>query len=498
MRAETSAYSTRFPLSASTSPLGARSGSAYLAGLRDGRAIRLDAVNVADVTEDARLARSAQSIAALYDLQRRPDLQSSMLFASPSSGMPVGLAFLQPTNTSDLVRRRAAFETWADFSGGMLGRAPDFMSALISGLAAASDYFGVKERQFGENLARYHEHCREHDLCLTHALSRPVTDRAQAIHMVREEGQGIVVSGSRALATLAPFADEILIFPGPSPKQLVKDRDEDYALAFCVPVATPGLTFLCRQSLDFGQSAADHPLSVNFDEQDAVALFDHVRVPWERVFLYRDVERANDLWTQTQAFYHGVHQFLVKNTAKAEFMFGVTSLAAEAMGTDRHQHVQAMLGEIVDAIETLRAFIRAAEVDAVRGPGGTVVPNPEVAETARSYFPAVYPRLVEILQIIGASGHLVHVPAAIAESDVADVVEMHYRTGAVGGHERVRLFKLAWDAACSGFAGRQLLYERYFDGDPFRKRSARYTGYAGKDEAQQRVRAFMARSMRER
>ena len=129
MRAETSAYSTRFPLSASTSPLGARSGSAYLAGLRDGRAIRLDAVNVADVTEDARLARSAQSIAALYDLQRRPDLQSSMLFASPSSGMPVGLAFLQPTNTSDLVRRRAAFETWADFSGGMLGRAPDFMSA---------------------------------------------------------------------------------------------------------------------------------------------------------------------------------------------------------------------------------------------------------------------------------------------------------------------------------------------------------------------------------
>ena len=34
--------------------------------------------------------------------------------------------------------------------------------------------------------------------------------------------------------------------------------------------------------------------------------------------------------------------------------------------------------------------------------------------------------------------------------------------------ERAKLFHLAWDASCSAFSGRQVLYERMFGGSPVR------------------------------
>jgi 4-hydroxyphenylacetate 3-monooxygenase len=122
------------------------------------------------------------------------------------------------------------------------------------------------------------------------------------------------------------------------------------------------------------------------------------------------------------------------------------------------------------------------------------VPNPEVIDSARNYFPQLYPRLIEILQIIGASGHFAHVPESTASSEIGPLIETHYRTARMGGRERNRLFKLAWDTACSGFAGRQVLYERYFDGDLFRKRATRYMTYSRRDQTREHVNAFLHRS----
>jgi len=471
--------------------MGARSGAEYLRALRDDREIWLDGTRVKDVTADPRLGRAARSIAALYDLQSRIDLKESMTFESPSTGDGVGMAFLQPKSSQDLVRRREAFKVWADSGCGMLGRAPDFLSAIITGFASAWEFFAQGGAGYGENIVRYHADARENDWCLTHALSKPVSDSAEPLRVVAENDRGIVVSGARTLATLAPFSDEIVIFPGPTPGQLRKEDADRYAFAFCIPVATPGLKFLCRESLDDGRAVADHPLSSRFDEEDAVAVFDQVQVPYERLFLKGDSELGNGLWRGTKAYNHGVHQFTVKNLAKAEFVLGVTALVAESSGADRHPHVLGMLGEICDAVETVRAFLRAAETDTAPGPSGTVIPNPETIETARNYFPAVYPRLIEILQLIGASGHVMHVGDAMATSEVAEAVDKYYGAGELNGRERNKLLKLAWDTACSGFAGRQVLYERYFDGDPFRRRGVRYAGYTRKAEICERVQAFL-------
>jgi len=49
---------------------------------------------------------------------------------------------------------------------------------------------------------------------------------------------------------------------------------------------------------------------------------------------------------------------------------------------------------------------------------------------------------------------------------------MYLQSKSRDGAERVKLFRLAFDAAISAFAGRQNLYEYYFFGDPVRMASA--------------------------
>ena len=166
---------------------------------------------------------------------------------------------------------------------------------------------------------------------------------------------------------------------------------------------------------------------------------------------------------------------------------------AEAIGIAQTLHVQRWLGEILNAALTLRSFIRAAEADAVAGPGGVWAPDSETLLTARSFFPEVYPRLVEILQILGSSG-LANIPsqASVESPHLVEDIERFYQGATLGGTERIRLFRLAWDIACSSFGGRQVLYERYFAGDFYRNVAVHYVNY-DKRPYTDRVQAFLAR-----
>ncbi len=481
--------------------MSARNGAAYLAGLHDEREIWIDGERVKDVTRDPRLARGIRSIAALYDLQLEPSRVAEMTYISPTSGERVGLSHIQPRSIDDLIRRRNMIKTWAEWSGGMLGRSPDYLNAMVMGCAANADYFANNDPSYAQNIQRYYELVREQDLCLTHTLVAPQVNRsvhpdqqaggAVALRVIDETDGGLVLSGARILATLAPASDELLVAPAPS--RSYAGAGNPRAFAFAIPVATRGLRFICRESFDIGRSSFDHPLGSRFEEMDCTAVFDRVLVPWERVFLYGDQEYCAALFRETNIFNHAIHQFLTKNWAKAEFVLGVATLVAEAIGIAEALHVQRLLGEMLHATLTLRAFIRAAEADATPGPGGVWAPDTETLLTARSLFPEVYPRMVEILQILGSSG-LANIPsqASVESPALVEDIERFYQGATLGGTERIRLFRLAWDIACSSFAGRQVLYERYFAGDFYRNVAVHYVNH-DKGPYKRRVEAFLAR-----
>src|SRR5580693_9789860 len=163
-----------------------------------------------------------RSYAELYDMQHDPAHRDVLTYPSPTSGEPVPTSFLIPETQADLVKRRQAFKLWADRSFGMLGRTGDYLNSALMALASAQDWFAQSDPDFGANIQRYYEKVREEDLLCTHTLIPPQANRAVAgsqqgggalmAHVVREDDNGITVRGARMLATIGPFADELLVF----------------------------------------------------------------------------------------------------------------------------------------------------------------------------------------------------------------------------------------------------------------------------------------------
>ena len=457
---------------------GARRGSDVLRRLRE-RAPTLwyRGERVADVTTHEAFRGGVATLAELYDLQWQRAAEA--LFDSPTSGRSVARSFQQPRTAVELTQIGRALALAAQHTHGMMGRVPDYLNRAISGYAAGAPFLGAADSQFGANAVRLHEELREADLSLTHSLITPQANRSAgpsaqadpflAARVKQETDAGLIIRGCRMLATL-PISDALAVLPSTLLKATAEDAP--YAFGFVIPNDTPGLKFLCRESVDHGRSHFDHPLGSRFEEMDAVVVFDDVQVPWENVLLYRDVERCNDANVRTGAVAGMAHQVVVKNIAKSEFVLGVAALLVDTIGADGFQHVQEKLAELWVTLETMRALLRAAEADACADEWGVVRPAWNPLDAARNLFPRLYPRMIEIVQQLGASGLVAMPTEQDLKGPLADDIRRYYQAARADAFERIPLFRLAWDAALSAFASRQVLYERFFFGDPVRMAGA--------------------------
>jgi 4-hydroxyphenylacetate 3-monooxygenase len=479
----------------------ARTGAEYLQGLQARRTeIWLGNERISDVTAHPALRRGARSVAHLYDMQHDPALRDEMTYTSPTSGKPVGLSFITPRSLDELQRRSRMMLHWARYSGGMLGRSPDYLNVSIMAEAAAADFYAQNDPRFAENIQHYYTYIRENDLCLTHTLVNPQANRALtaaghpsaevAARIVKETDKGIMIRGARILATLGPLSDEIAVFPSTVLKAAADTAP--YAFAFAIPSDTPGLKYICRESFDYGRSSFDHPLGSRFEEMDAIVIFDDVLVPWDRVFLKADPFLCNRMFAETNAVVHMMHQVVVKNVAKAEFLLGVACLIVDAIGATEFPHVHEKIAECIVNLELMKACLRAGEADAAIDRWGVMCPHRPPLDVARNIFPKMYPRMVEILQLLSSSGLMMIPPQSALDSPISDDIERYLVVTNLGAQDRVKLFRLAWDIACSAFGGRQVLYERFFFGDPVRMASALYNVY-DKEPLMERVRQFLRR-----
>src|SRR2546425_1929366 len=479
----------------------ARTGEQYIKGLQQQeREVWLGGERVKDVTTHPGLANGVRSVAALYDMQHDPTLRDEMTYVSPTSGDRVGLSFIIPRTKLELEQRRTMMLHWARATCGMVGRSPDFMNVTFAAWSAAAEYFGRGRPEFARNIRRYYEHISENDLTLTHSLinlqrSRTISgvfnlQEGTALQVKRETDAGIVVNGARVLATLGPLADEIAVY---SPR-LARHTEphSPFALNFAIPCGTPGLKFLCRESFDLGRSHFDHPLGSRFEEMDCVVFFDDVLVPWERVFVLGDVDLLNGTPATTHSSTHTAHQGAAKNVAKCEFVLGVALLMTETLGNAQLPHSEERLGELMLYTELMKACMRAAEADARLDEWGVMCPAALPAESTRNLFMTAYPRIVEILQLLGSSSFMLTPSEADFQSPLAPEIEQYLATDTASARERVKLFRLAWDLALSAFGSRQVLYERFFASDPLTRARVLNAMYP-KDAVMQRVRDFLSR-----
>jgi len=476
----------------------ARTGEQFLKGLRGPRAVWVDGERVTDVVDHPKLNGAAHALAEVYDLQHTH--ADTCLVPDPETGEPIGASHLIPRSREDLARRHKALRQVAEYSVGLMGRTPDYMNVTYAGFAGRPDEWGVAGNEAGaERLVAYQKFLRRGDIALTHTIVHPTVDKATGdapgpgnVHALRKIGEsehGIVVRGARVLATLAPFADELAVYPAaPLP-----EGADAYALSFCVPMSAPGLKFVCRDSVSTPANRFDHPLSSRFDEQDAFVIFDDVEVPRDRLFI--DANRTAYNTVMTTSWPPNIQQqTMIRASTKLDFAWGLALRMAAAINAQDPETMR-LIGEIWSYAELTRAAVAAAEAEAREWPGGLWTSAAPPLHALRATLPLWFPRVNEILRLIG-SHNLFATPTAaqMADPELRPLID-RYLPGAKGmaAEERIRIFRLAWDFAGSGLASRNEQYERFYLASSARN-LARHLQFADRKRADRLVQRFLDES----
>jgi 4-hydroxyphenylacetate 3-monooxygenase len=484
--------------------MGLRTGDEYLAGLRDDRQIWFDGKRVEDPTTQPGLRNTALTVAQYYDMQNNPELEDLMTYETPD-GDRAHLSFIEPRHKDDLRRRGAAFAAWSEVTGGLMGRAPDYMNACMMAVGNARHIWGSKDGKFGEAAYNIYLNCRRNDVCMTHTFVNPMVDRFAPLYdqepyinagIVDQNDDGIFVSGARMVGTLAPFSDENLSFG--APLGMTDPRDSIYALGFQCKVSNPGVKWICRDILDPETPHFDHPLATRFEEMDSIAVFDNAFIPWEDVFIAHDLEIFNMALGGMRFMPSLGHHVVIKNVAKTRFLFGLAHLLAESSQVSNFVNVQDRIGDILMWLQTFESLALAAVEGADLNPdNGLWYANEAAINASLRLYPEVYPRIVDHLYQLGGGGY-VSIPQE-STLEVADLaIDKYYRGATAEAKDKVALFRLAWDIVGSGWGGRQELYERFFFGDTQRMKALNYQFYDKTEAAELVARILTPPKDRER
>jgi 4-hydroxyphenylacetate 3-monooxygenase len=442
-----------------------KTGAQHLESLRDGRVVYIGSERVDDVTTHPAFRNAAQSIAAIYDMKSR--------FFFEEKGDRFSNYFLKAKTREDLAKRTELHRAIARMSHGLLGRSPDHVASFVTGMAMNPDVFG----KFSSNLNRYYDKMRREDLYGVYAVLPPQAARnpdfyqsknlpVPSLRVVREDDDGLVVSGMKMLATGAVFANELWIgnLLPLAPTQLAE------SVTCAIPAGTPGVTLWSRKSFELhARCEFDNPLAWRFDETDSMVMCDNVKVPWERVFVHMDAILAREIYIRTAGHCYGNHQSNVRFHAKMQLIVGLASKIAHSSGANEVPAVREVLGRFAALEAALGGMIAGQIQDAEDWPAGYKTFNRRYMYAALNWCTESHSAIIDALrELVG--GGVFQMPADVTvmhDPKLRELFEKYWQTPQIPALERMKLYKLAWDLIGSEFAGRHLQYEKFYAGASF-------------------------------
>ena len=459
-------------------PGGLRSGAQYLEALRDdGRRVFIDGEEVGDVTAHPAFAEPARTIAGLFDIARDPANRELMTYPSPATGAPVNRIWQMPDSVDALRQRRAAIERWSEESLGYMGRTPDHVAGFFVGFAAEPQVLAQNGNEaFAENAVAIYKFLRDNDVYITYTIVPPQIDRSKPAHqqdppdlycgVVKERDDGIVIRGAQMLGTGTVFSDYVhqsTIHP-------MRPGDENHAISLIVPCNAPGVRIHSRRSYARAASSVyDYPLATRFDETDALVVYDDVFVPWEHVFVYKNLDICRDQWFETPAHILGNNQAQIRFVTKLRFLTGLAQRITKMNGINGMPPVQGQIADIAVQAAMYEGLMDGQIANAAPNRNGVYVPHPQTHYAAMVLQSRLYPEVLEMLRELSGGG-MIQLPSNVAdfgtEEGGADI-RRYVQSPDWPAEERVKLLKLAWDAVGSEFASRHAQYEKFYAGAPF-------------------------------
>ena len=427
-----------------------RTADEYRAGLVDGRTLFYRGQAVPDLNAVPELRVAVDHAAHDFDLVADPAFRELAVTTDPDTGAEFSTYYKVPRDAEDLLERMRLIDASTAEGGTVV--------TLIKEIGTDAT-FALLRKLAGESCEKalaFHEHCRDNDLAVAVAQTDVKGDRSVGpskqsdpdlyVHVVDQSADGIVVRGAKCHTTSSANADELVVLPtramGPA---------EDYAVAFAVPVNTPGLELYVSSYSGREHNDFEFPLSSGHKLLESLTVFNDVFVPWDRVFLCREPELAGSV-ALTFVEYHRFTAVSYKLPLLDAFVGG-SALMAEMNGVAKAGHIRDKLTHLISYSETVRALTEMAALRA-QVEEGIAFPDPMTTNMAKFTFASGYHQALEWVQDC-AGGLLVTGPGGDDwdSADVRPVLEKYFRAASGSAEDRLRLMHVISDLTARDLGG---------------------------------------------
>jgi 4-hydroxybutyryl-CoA dehydratase/vinylacetyl-CoA-Delta-isomerase len=439
--------------------MGLKTPEQYKQSLRDGRAVFFRGEKVTDVTTHPVIGLAVDH--ACIDYQMTEDPAWRELAVIKDGAGEYSRYFHLPRNGADLLKRSELIAA-ATREGATLvvlikeiGTDALFALHIIGERLAAAGHPDYRER-----IQKYHRHCRDNDLAIAVAQTDVKGDRSLGptaqdhpdyyVRVVEQRPDGVVVRGAKVHTSVSTNTNEVIVLP----TRAMRAEDQAYAIAFALPINTPGLKLIASPHGSAPKDPFEHPISARHKMMETLTVFDDVFVPNERIFLNGEIDFAGLLALTFVRF----HRFTAVSykLPLLELMAGAGAAIAEANGIARAAHVRDKLTHLAAYHTTVRGLIEHAAATCTIE-DGLAVPNTLITNVAKFHFAHNYHQAVQIVQDL-AGGILVTGPAAEDFTSEATRAYVTKYLGGAKGHDaekRIRLLNLIADLTASDYGGYQ-------------------------------------------
>ena len=337
----------------------------------------VNGARVESVADEPLLAPGINGVGVAYDLAHVDMHKAIMTATQATSGKTVNRMLHIDRDADDLLYKLEAVRLVCRVSGCALRYlSHDAMSGIYQATQRADAAHGTDYHQrFVAYMHDFQDKDLTHGIAMTDAKGdrskRPgeQANRDAYVHIRERRKDGIVIRGTKAIVTGAPYVHEFLVMPC----RTHRPEDADFAVCCAVPVDAEGVTIVARPAGRPDDPAAH--FSAKYGQSTGVVQFDDVFVPWDRVFMAGETVEAGFMTTAYAT--HHRHSCIAARAGFGDLLIGAGALMAEANGLDieRHGHVREQMVDLIKIVEGFYACGVAASVYGQKDPAGNFMPD---------------------------------------------------------------------------------------------------------------------------
>ncbi|MCL4240117.1 MAG: gamma-aminobutyrate dehydratase [Dehalococcoidia bacterium] len=438
--------------------MGLRTPQQYIDSLKDNRTVYYRGEQVPDVTTHPVIKKAVHHASLDFEMAEDPAYRD--LSVVTEGGDTYSRYFKIPANNDDLLKRSQLIEAATALGKTLVVLVKEIGTDALFALHRVSRQVDQKyETDYYQRVDAFYRHCRDNDLAISVAQTDVKGDRSAGplnqpdpdmyTRIVERRPDGIVVRGAKIHTSCTTNVNEVIVLP----TRAMSEADKDYALAFAIPVDTPGLKLVASPYGGSPKSEFDAPLSAERKMMETITIFDDVFVPWERVFLAGEHDFAGALALGFVEY----HRFTAVSykLPLVDALIGSALLMADMNGISKAAHVRDKLIWLISYAETLRALTEMAAIRGAADEHGIFAPDALTTNMAKYHFAHHYHEALQHVQDI-AGGMLVTGPGVedFASPETGDLLRKYLggRAG-IDGEMRTRAMNMVSDLTTGDFGG---------------------------------------------